>query len=196
MFIPEEAGPRQGGFCGGSGWVRACVTGVCCFPVAAMSVASGWPGQGPGGSPAASGGAGGVLEAASREPDDGAGGKREPGACAGIRLCVLFRPVVRVSRAAVPLAAFIPSRVSGRGRGRMGRVRVRGSGQAGSIKTTPAPQWGRRGRKPGDLAPGRWPGKLFMLFMPHASAASPAARPRGSWPGSGAGRRAGRSRPG
>jgi len=74
-------------------------------------------GSGTGRSPAASGGAAGVLEAAVREPDDG---RRETGAgglARGIRLCVQVRPVVSVWRAAVPLAAFIPSRVPSRGPG-------------------------------------------------------------------------------
>ena len=57
------------------------------------------------------GGAGGVLEAAGREPDDGARETGAGGRAGGIRLCVQVRPVVGVWRAAVPLAAFIPSRV-------------------------------------------------------------------------------------
>jgi hypothetical protein len=40
----------------------------------------------------------------------GPAGNGSRGSCGGIRLCVQVRPVVRVSRAAVPLAAFIPSR--------------------------------------------------------------------------------------
>ena len=59
---------------------------------------------------------------------------------------------------AVPLAAFIPSRVPGRGRGAWGGSASEEAGQAGSIRGTPAPP-GRRGRIAGDLAPGRWPGK-------------------------------------
>ena len=60
---------------------------------------------------------------------------------------------------AVPLAAVIPSRVPGRGRGRMGRVRVRRGGPAGSIKGAPAPPGSGGGADTGgDLAPGRWPG--------------------------------------
>ncbi|HEX9518660.1 MAG TPA: hypothetical protein VF940_21085, partial [Streptosporangiaceae bacterium] len=58
--------------------VRACVTGVSCFPVAAMPVASGRAGQGPGAARPRSGAAG-VLEVTVREPDDVAAGKRKPG---------------------------------------------------------------------------------------------------------------------
>ena len=66
--IPEGAGPCQRGFCGVLTAWRACVTGVSCFLVAAISVASGRGRSGTGRSPAASGGAGGVLEVTGRSP--------------------------------------------------------------------------------------------------------------------------------
>ena len=103
-----------------------------------MSVVSGRPGQGPGGArpPAAAPQA--SLRRLAAHPmmgrrETGAGGRAGVFGCA---FCSV--PWSGSRRAAVPLAAFIPSRARGRGRGRMGRVRVRG-GQAGSIKTTPAP---------------------------------------------------------
>src|SRR5213596_918461 len=86
-------------------------------------------------------------------------GKREPGLAGDIRF-VQVRPMAGSAVRAVPLAAVISSRVPGRGRGRMGRVRVRGGGQAGSIKGAPAlPGEGGGADTGGDLAPGRWPGR-------------------------------------
>src|SRR5712692_1291746 len=83
-----------------------------------MSVASGRAGQGPGGVRPRSG-AGGVLEAAGREPDDLAAGNRGRGVVLGSVVSgpsqVRCYPV-----RAVPLAAFIPSRDPGRGRGAWG----------------------------------------------------------------------------
>ena len=49
VVIPEGAGPCQGGFCRGSGGVRACVTGVSCFPDSCHVRGGGRAGQGPGG---------------------------------------------------------------------------------------------------------------------------------------------------
>ena len=60
---------------------------VSCFPLAAMSVANGRAGQGPGGARPHRGGAAGVLEVTGRVPDDVAAGKREPGPCGGIFGC-------------------------------------------------------------------------------------------------------------
>jgi len=119
--------------------------------------------------PGRRGGAGGVLEATGREPDDVGGGEREPGSSA-VAVCGGLSPVpgsgvfpVR----AVPLAAFILSRVPGRGRAAWGGSASEG-GQAGPIGEAPYPPGagGRMpgglapggGRMPGGLAPGRWPG--------------------------------------
>src|ERR1035441_1256938 len=90
-------------------------------------------GSGTGRSTAASGGAAGVLEAASREPDDGAAGNRSRGGWGGFGFAFGSVPWSGLVRA-VPLAAVIPSRVPGRGRGRMGRGRGRGGGRAGAGK--------------------------------------------------------------
>jgi hypothetical protein len=174
--IPEEAGGVKGGFCVGGGCFGACVTGVSCFP-GSCHVRGGPDGRVKDrAQPGRRGGAGGVLEVTGRVPDDLAAGKREPGACGVIRLSgsvPWWGPVVR----AVPLAAVIPSRVPGRGRGRMGRVRVRRSGQAGSIKGAPArPGEGGGADTGGGLAPGRRPARAV-----HAARA-------GSWPAADPGR--------
>jgi hypothetical protein len=103
-----------------------------------------------------------------------AAGKREPVAVrAGIRL---FRsvPCPVSSGAGSAAGCSHPFACPPAGaRDRMGRVRVRRGGQAGSIKTAPAPALGegRRGRHKGDLAPGRWPGKAV-----HAARAGSGAR--------------------
>jgi len=98
------------------------------------------------------------------------------------------------SGAAVPLAAVIPSRAPALGRGRMGRVRVRGSGQAGSIKRTPAlPGDGGGADNSAISRPAAGQGKLFMA---PAGAGSPAVSLRESGTGSGSARRAGRRTPG
>ena len=107
-----------------------------------MFVASGRAGQGPGGArPSGTGGAGGVLEAAAREPDDGAAGNGSPEGRAGVFGCCQVRPMFRVSRCGQCRWLQSSLRVSPAGaRDRMGRVRVRqGRGQAGSIKRAPAP---------------------------------------------------------
>src|ERR1039458_10173019 len=105
------------------------------------------------------GGPGVVLEVAADEIDELGAGNGSRGAVLGGFSCFQVRPrsggpPVR----AVPLAAFIPSRVPGRGRGAWGGSASEEAGQAGSIRGTPPPP-GRRGRIAGDLAPGRWPGK-------------------------------------
>jgi hypothetical protein len=45
----KERGRVNGGFYGGFGRRRACVTSVSCSLIAAVFLASGWAGQGPGG---------------------------------------------------------------------------------------------------------------------------------------------------
>ena len=188
----KERGRVNRGFCVGGGF-WACVTGVSCFP-GSCQVRGGRPGRSrTGRSPAAGGGAGGVLEVAGRVPDDLAAGKREPGIVRGhIRLsgsvpwwvpwcgqCRWLQSSLRVSPAA--------------GRGRMGRVRVRRGGQAGSIKGAPAlPGEGGGADTGGDLAPGRWPARAV-----HAARAGGLVTggPR-AWTGSGSARRAGRRTPG
>jgi hypothetical protein len=165
-------GRVNGGFAGVLAGVRACVTGVCCFPIAAMSVASGWPGQGPGGArpPAA------APQASLRRP---AGspmmGRRETGAGGGAGYSVLrsgpSRGQVWCGQCRWLLSSL---RVSPAGAGaawggsaseeRSGGVNQDGARAAG----------GRRGREPGDLAPGRWPGKAV-----HAARAG--CGPAGGW---------------
>lgn len=174
--IPEGAGPCQRGVCAGGGCFRACVTGVSCFP-GSCHVRGGPDGRVKDrAQPGRRGGAGGVLEVTGRVPDDLAAGKREPGPCGDVWLSgsvPWWGPLVR----AVPLAAVIPSRAPAGGRGRMGRVRVRRSGQAGSIKGTPAlPGEGGGADTGGGLAPGCWPERAV-----HAARA-------GSWPAADLGR--------
>ena len=83
-------------------------------------------------SPAAGGGAAGVLEVTGREPDDLAAGKREPGPCGDIRL---FRSVPMVGSGGAGSAAGCSHPFAyprpGAG-GRMGRVRVR-QGRSGGV---------------------------------------------------------------
>src|ERR1039457_7578864 len=107
--------------------------------------------KGPGGARPRSG-AGGVLEGAGHEPDDLAAGNGRRGAVLGGFSCFQVRPrsggpPVR----AVPLAAFIPSRVPGRGRGAWGGSASEEAGQGGGIRGKPAPPGGG-GRKGGGLA--------------------------------------------
>jgi Phage integrase, N-terminal SAM-like domain len=110
LFIPEGAGPCQGGSdLAVSAWAGAggaCVTGVSCFPVAARSAASGRAGQGPGAARPRSG-AGGVLEVPAREPDNRAGGEREPSGGGGGYSVVSGRPMFRVIRCAGSAAGCI-----------------------------------------------------------------------------------------
>jgi hypothetical protein len=82
-------------------------------------------GERPGGSrtgrsPAAGGGAGGVLEVTGGEPDDLAAGNGSRGPCAGYAVVLMSVPFPGHPVRAVPLAAVIPSRVPGRGRGAWG----------------------------------------------------------------------------
>src|SRR6266700_2586889 len=69
---------------------------------------------------------------------------------------------------AVPLAAFIPSRVPGRGPGGMGRVRVRGAVRRGQSRLAPAPPGDCGGAE--DLATSRLAAGQEELFMPPALA--------------------------
>ena len=192
VFIPEGAGPCQRGFCPDSGWVRACVTSVCRFLIAADVRGGRVAGSGTGRSPAARWAA--PQASLRRLAASPMIGRRETGAGSvrGIRLCVQVRPVVRVWRAAVPLAAFIPSHAPA-GPGVHGAVRVRAGGQAGSIKTPPAPPGGggAENRATSRLAAGQESCSCRVCRR-----RSPAARPQGPGPGSGSARRASRSRPG
>jgi len=131
----------------------ACVTGVSCFLIAAMSVASGRAGQGPGGAPAAAGGAGGVLEVTGREPDDLAAGNGEPGVQVRVRLCQV-RPMSGSSVRAVPLAAVIPSQGPGRGRAAWG-----GSASGAAVRRGQSTGRPRRAAAAGqtDRRPRAWP---------------------------------------
>src|SRR5438132_1648583 len=102
-----------------------------------MSVASRWAGQGPGGA-RPPGGAGGVLEVTGGGPDELAAGNGSRGRWGGIRLFQV-RPMDRVIRCGQCRWLQSSLRVSPAGAGGHGAVRVRGGGQAGSIKTAPAP---------------------------------------------------------
>ena len=137
-----------------------------------MCVASGRAGQGPGRSPGGVAGAGGVLEVPGREPDDLAAGNGSRGRAWGIRLCQVVPCSGDHPVRAVPLAAVIPSRVPGRGRGAWGGSASAG-GQAGSIKIGARAAGCRAaaasrlagGRMPGDLASAGH-GRLFMRLAP------------------------------
>src|ERR1039458_10538885 len=109
--------------------------------------------KGPGGARPRSG-AGGVLEVAGHEPDDLAAGNGSRGAVLGGFSCFQVRPrsggpPVR----AVPLAAFIPSRVPGRGRGAWGGSASEEAGQGGAIRGTPPPPGGLGGNTGGPRPP-------------------------------------------
>jgi hypothetical protein len=139
--------------------LRARVTDVCCFPLAADARGKRLAGsrtgrylaRPPEAVPQAS------LRPAGREPDEG---WRETSWC----IPGVFswrsgssRSRVCLSRA-VPLAALTSLRAPGCWPGCMERVRVSG-GRSGGVNQDSARAAGRRGREPGDLAPGRWPGK-------------------------------------
>jgi hypothetical protein len=156
VVIPEGAGPRQGGFAGGSDCLRACVTGVSCFLIAARSVAGGRAGQGPGGArpPWA------APEASLRWP---AGSpmmwRRETGAGAVRGYSVVeVRPMFLVLSSAGSAAGcshpFALRPWPGAWGGPRQNRRSGGVNQVGAR----AARW-RRGRQISDLAPGRWPGK-------------------------------------
>ena len=99
--------------------------------------ASGLAGSRTGRSPAAGGGAGGVLDAGAREPIIVACGERAP-AVQGSRVCGCRRPTAGLRPGSL-LAAFIPSFVPGCPRGAWGGF---APGRAGSITGAPAPPWG------------------------------------------------------
>ena len=74
----------------------------------------------------------------ARAPDDGAARKREPGL---FRVCGCLGPSPRyrvIPVRAVPLAAFIPSRAPGRGRGAWGGFASERSGGANQRGAVPA----------------------------------------------------------
>jgi hypothetical protein len=108
---------------------------------------------------------------------------------------VQVRPHVPVlSGAAVPLAAVIPSRVPGRGRGAWGGSASEQGGQAGSIKLAPAPPG--EGGGADTKATSRLAAGQEGLFMPPALAAGPGVAARRAQTGSGSARRACRRRSG
>jgi len=130
---------RVKGVLRGSGCRRACVTGVSCFLVAADVRGERPGGSRTGRSPAARRAAPEAsLRRAGREPDDRAAGNgsREP--CGGIFSCSGPSQVPGSSGAGSAAGCSHPFACPGGGRGH-GAVRVTGGGQAGSIKTAPAP---------------------------------------------------------
>ena len=165
-----KGGPELG-FSGCGGYVGACVIGVSCFPVAAMSVASGRAGQGPGGARPRSGAAG-VLEVTGREPDDLAAGNGSRGSllvfgCVGSSH-VPGHPVAGQCRWLHSSLRVSPAVAGGHGAG------PRQRGQAGPITGAPC-RLGAEGRIASGLAPGggenawrprAWSG--VRLFMPPA----------------------------
>ena len=165
------------GVCGGSGGCAGVRDWRLLFPGSCHVRGERPGGSGTGRSPAARGGAGGVLEVAGREPDDRGGGKREPGVVRGIRL---FRSVPWSGSSRCGQCRWLHSSLrlspAVEGRGRMGRVRVRGGGQAGSIRGRPRRRVGRRGR---NLATSRLAAGQGKLFMPPARPGSPAVGPGG-----------------
>ena len=108
---------------------------------------------------------------AGREPDDLAAGKREPGVC-GVFGCSGPSHGPGHPVRAVPLAAVIPSRVPGRGRGAWG-------GSASEEAVRRGQSDGRPRRRCGGGAdswrPRAWPLARGKLFMPPAPAGSRAA---------------------
>jgi hypothetical protein len=120
---------------------------LCLYPRRCRVRANGWPGSRTGRSPAGVAGAGGVLDAGTREPMIEACGERPPRSGSFVYAVVVTpRPVVRPGR---PLAAFIPSLVPGamccRGHGAGSR-----QGRAGPIRQAPAPPGrARRAAGPG-----------------------------------------------
>ena len=121
---------------------------LCLSPRRCRVRASGWPGSRTGRSPAGVAGAGGVLDAAAREPMIEACGERPPRSGTYLYAVVVTpRPVVRPGR---PLAAFIPSFVPGTaGRGAWGGF---ASGPGGTNQT------GARAAGPGGACRGPWQG--------------------------------------
>ena len=182
-FIPEGAGRCQAGFRPAVSRVRRCLQGMRKWPrgsaflrAGARVRASGRAGSRTGRSPAAGGGAGGVLDAGAREPMIEACGERAlrfrvrvyavvvaPRPACGRAACWL-RSSLRLSPG-VPGEHGAGSRRAGRGQSQ-GRPRRRGAG----------------GRMDGGLAPGRRPGQVM--------------RPARAGEHGGRARRASRRRPG
>ena len=174
----------------GSGWLRACVTGVSCFPASCHVCGDGRAGQGPGGARPRSG-AGGVLEVTGRQPDDRAAGNGSRGPCGCIRLFGSV-PCPGSSGAGSAAGCSHPFACPGRGRGAWGgsasgeavrRGQSRGARAAGDRGGAERPATSR-------LAAGQ--GGLSCRLRLRARAVSR----RGSGTGSGSGRRACRRRPG
>jgi len=141
----------RGGFAGFWGLDWACVTGVSCFPASCHVRGERLGGSRTGRSPAAGGGAGGVLEATGRELDDLAAGNGSRGRLRGYSVAQVRPQVPGYPVRAVPLAAVIPSCVPGRAGGHGAGPRQRG-GQAGSIRWAPC----RLGRGQTSWRPRAW----------------------------------------
>jgi hypothetical protein len=169
----------------------ACVDGVSCFPDSCHVRGERPVGSRTGRSPAAGGGAGGVLEVTGWEPDDLAAGERGAGGRAGSVRLFRFVPCSGLSGAGSAAGCSHPFAWPRPEPGGMGRVRVRG--RSGGVNQMGARAAGsrRRGRLVGDLAPGRG-GGLFM----RPAVSGPGAGLRGAATGSGSARRASRRRPG
>jgi len=110
---------------------------LCLSPGRCRVRASGRAGSRTGRSPAAGGGAGGVLDAGACEPMIVACGGRAP-AVQGLRVCGCRRPTAGRWPGSL-LAAFIPSFVPRVSPGAWGGF---APGRAGSITGAPAPPWG------------------------------------------------------
>src|SRR5215831_1896468 len=111
----------KGGFGGVWRLDWACVTGVFCFPDSCHVRGERPGGSRTGRSPAARGGAGGVLEATGREPDDLAAGNGSRGAVRGIFGCSGPSPCTGLSGAGSAAGCSHPfAPVPGRGRGAWG----------------------------------------------------------------------------
>jgi hypothetical protein len=108
--------------------------------------------------PGRCGGAGGVLEVASWEPDDRAAGNGSRGACGGMRLFYV-RPIAGSSGAGSAAGCSHPFGCPGRGRAHgAGPRQKRRPGGVNQVGDRAALGVGRWGRHKGGLAPGRWPG--------------------------------------
>jgi hypothetical protein len=143
-FIPEGAGRCQAGFRPAVSRPQGCLQGVLNWPRGSPLSprrcrvrASGRAGSRTGRSPAAGGGAGGVLDAGAREPMIKGLRGRAP-AVQGSRVCGCRRPTAGLRPGSL-LAAFIPSFVPGCPREAWGGF---APGRAGSITGAPAPPWG------------------------------------------------------
>jgi hypothetical protein len=166
VVIPEGAGPCQGGFCGVLAGVRACVTGVSCFPDSCHARGERPGGSRTGRSPAAVA----APEASLRRP---AGspmiGRRGTGAGSRAEGFRLF--------GSVPMSGVIPVRqcrwlqsslrVSPAVAGGHGAVRVRAGGQAGSFKFAP---WPPAAAGQTNLRPRAWP---LAGMAGHAAGSAP-----------------------